>query len=72
MNETTNSRTGHLAMSHTVNAVDPSPTRSPTSWARPPVSTTADALIASRTSSTRVRTTRTGSVFQTGRPSSMS
>ena len=28
--------TGHLAMFHTVTAVVPSPTRSPTHWAMPP------------------------------------
>ena len=72
MKLTTTSRTGHLAMSQTSTAVLPRPTRSPTFAASPPVSTTAIVEIASSVSSTRVRDTRTGSVFHTGRPSSMS
>ena len=61
-----------MAMFQAVTAVLPRPTRSPTFSAMPPVRTTAIVEIASRKSSTSVSATRTGSVFQIGRPSSMS
>ena len=69
MKLTTRRITGHLAMFQTVTAVSLSPITPPTCLARPPLSVTAMALIASSTSSTSVSTTRVGSVFQTGRPS---
>ena len=72
MKLTTSRSTGHLAMFQTVTAVLPMPSRSPSFSASPPVSTTAIVEIASSVSSTRVSATRTGSVFQIGRPSSMS
>ena len=66
------SSTGHLAMSHTVTAVLPTPITSPACLASVPVSTTATALTASSTTSTTVTPRRTGTVFQIGRPSGMS
>ena len=72
MKLTTTSSTGHLAMFQTLTAVLPMPTRSPTFSASPPVRTTAIVEMASSVRSTSVSDTRTGSVFQIGRPSSMS
>jgi hypothetical protein len=59
-------------MFQTVTAVSPKPIRLPTCSASPPLSVTAIALTAVSTRSTIVRPTRTGSVFQIGRPSGMS
>ena len=66
------SSTGHLAMSHTLTAVDPTPRSLPACLASPPVKTTATELNASRITITTVTPSRTGTVFQIGRPSSMS
>ena len=66
---TARSNTGHFAMSHTVTALLPTPIRSPTCLASPPVRATASALMASSTTRTTVTPTRTGTVFQIGRPS---
>ena len=59
-------------MFQTLIAVSLRPITPPTSLASPPVSVTAIALIAVSTISSTVSPTRTGSVFQIGRPSSMS
>ena len=65
--------TGHFAMFQTCTAVSPTPSTLPdllgeaAGERRPPT-----ALMAVSTMSSTVRPTRTGSVFQIGRPSSMS
>src|SRR3954447_26561929 len=72
MPATMSTSTGHFAMSHTVTAVLPTPSNDPALRARLPVITTATELSASNTTTTSVTTTRTGIVFQIGRPSSTS
>jgi hypothetical protein len=72
MKLTNSSSTGHLARFQMSTTVSPTPTRLPASLARPPLSVTPIALIAVSTISSTVSPTRSGSVFQTGRPSSMS
>ena len=59
-------------MSQTWTAVSPTPISPPTSLARPPLSVTPIALTAVSTIRSTVSPTRTGSVFQIGRPSSIS
>jgi hypothetical protein len=59
-------------MSHAVTAALPSPINLPTRLASGPVTTTATALAASRSSISNVTPRRSGIVFQTGRPSSTS
>jgi hypothetical protein len=56
-------------MSHTVTAVPPIPSSLPTWSARPPVTVTPMATIASINSRAMVISTRVGTVFQIGRPS---
>lgn len=72
MNIISRTRTGHLTMFHRVTAVGPAPMKFPTHWATPPLRMTASALIATSVSRSRVMPTRTGRVFQNGRPSRMS
>ena len=69
---TTSAITGHLAMSQTVTAVSPAPTRSPTSRRAGPVTTTASAQSASSRIITTVIPIWIGRSFQNGRPSSTS
>src|SRR3954470_21320425 len=69
MKLTISTSTGHLAMSQAVTAAPPRPTRLPTCLASGPVTTTATAQTASRIRVTIVMPTRTGNVFQIGRPS---
>jgi hypothetical protein len=59
-------------MSQICTAVSPRPTTLPTVLASGPVRTTASALIVTSTSVRTVTATRSGIVFQTGRPSSTS
>jgi hypothetical protein len=66
---TSTTSTGHLAMSQIVTAVEPTPTSLPTCSASPPVTTTAIAETASRTTITSVMRTCCGRSFQNGRPS---
>ena len=66
------SRTGHLAMSHTVTATEPTPSAFPTFCASPPVTTTMTAAATSKTIVTMVTPSRIGAVFQMGRPSGTS
>ena len=72
MKLTTSSSTGHFAMSQTETAEPPTPNRLPIVRARPPVTTTANALRTSSVTITTVIPSRTGIVIQIGRPSSMS
>lgn len=69
---TRTTRTGHLTIDHTVRAVSPIPSAEPALWARVPVKTTIRALTTASTIRTTVRPTRTGRIFQIGRPSGMS
>ena len=64
--------TGHFAMSQTSTAVEPIPNAPPTCLAIGPVSTTIAAAISSMTTNATVVSSRTGAVFQIGRPSSTS
>ena len=66
------SSTGHFAMSQTVTAVDPMPSMFPTFWARAPVTTTMTAAATSKIMVAAVTPSRTGAVFQIGRPSGTS
>ena len=66
------SSTGHFAMSQVSTAVWPIPKAVPTWFAIGPVSTTIAAAITSMMTSASVVTSRTGAVFQIGRPSSTS
>ena len=63
MKLTTSRSTGHLAMSHTVTAAPPSPTRFATCFASPPVSTTATAETARRVIITSVTASLVGTVL---------
>ncbi len=72
MKLTIRSSTGHLAISQMVTAVPPIPRILPICPARPPVTTTATALMARSTSMTMVTASLTGIVMKNGRPSSMS
>ena len=72
MRLTIRSITGHLAMSNTITAEDPRPTRLPTCRASPPVEMTANALTVSKITVTTVTPSRIGTVFQIGLPSSTS
>ena len=72
MTVTSTTSTGHLAIDQTVSAVSPMPSAVPACRARPPVKTTISALATASTISATVTPTRTGSIFQTGRPSGMS
>ena len=63
---------GHLAMSNTVTALEPSPSTFADLVRQPPVRTTASALTVSSSTVTSVTPTRIGIVFQIGRPSSTS
>ena len=64
--------TGHLAMFHAVTATPPRPTSLPTCSDSRPVSTTAKADTDSRIPVMIVTPSRTGSFFQSGRPSGTS
>ncbi len=72
MKLTHSSSTGHLAMFQICTAVSPTPNTLPACSARPPLSVTPIALTAVSTISSTVSPTRSGSVFQIGRPSSIS
>ena len=72
MTVTRTTRTGHLAIDHTVSAVSPMPTAVPAWRARLLVNTTISALTTARTISTTVTPIRAGRIFHTGRPSGMS
>jgi hypothetical protein len=63
--------TGHLAVSQTSTPLEPRPSNRPTRSAMAPVTTTPNAHALSRVTMTSVSTTRSGSVFHTGRPSSI-
>ena len=72
MSTTTASSTGHLAMLHTVTAVDSSPIARPTASAAGPVRTSPTATTAASSTVTSVMRSMTGRSFQIGRPSSIS
>jgi hypothetical protein len=67
-----NSITGHFAICHSVTAVLPTPSASPTAVASGPDTTRATAVRATSTMQTKVMKSWSGSFFQKGRPSSTS
>ncbi|CAM5653983.1 hypothetical protein SGRIM119S_03746 [Streptomyces griseorubiginosus] len=67
MRVTRTTRTGHLAIAHTVSAASPIPRALPAWRAMPPVKTTIRALATARIINTTVSATRRGRIFQTGR-----
>jgi hypothetical protein len=71
MSPTVISSTGHLAMSQTLTTAEPRPGALPAFCASPPVTTTIPADSTGKTSPTMVTRSRTGAVFQIGRPSAM-
>ena len=69
---TTTSSTGHLAMSHAVTAVSPSPTASPIASATGPETISASTTSAAIRTRISVTSSWSGRSFQNGRPSSRS
>ncbi len=69
---TNSTMTGHLAMLHTVTAVEPRPMTLPTASASGPVTTTASAAITMRISMSSVTSICSGRSFQIGRASTVS
>ena len=64
--------TGHFAMLHTSRPVSPTPSACPTLSASGPLNTTITAASTPRTAIASVIASRSGTVFQIGRPSPIS